>query len=296
MNVLCIDVGGSSLKYAVIDQDYSLSHEGRVVNTFRTREQFLKAVKNLYQELASEVSGIAVSYCGELNPDTGEVLSPGSYRYFADSNLKQLLEDATGTTVWVEKDAVCAGLAEANLGSLRGYRNSVALTLGTALGCVILRDGEPYYGSHDMASLVWVSSTVKGTILRKMATDAVIKTWNGSVRRQENPEGIDGRAFFRRVEKGSPAANLRLHQFTGAIARFVADTQILLDVDAFAIGGGVSAQPRLIEAIQKRVDKIWNGTFMKMAGVKKPEIIPCEFKNDANLIGAMYNYIHRETA
>ena len=294
MKVLCIDVGGSSLKYAVIDQDYTFYQKGKVINTFQNQEQFVEAVKNVYQEYKAEVSGVSLSYCGELNPETGEIYSPGSYPYLAEANLKELLEKALETTVWVEKDGICAGLAEVKRGCLQPYRNSVALTLGTGLGCAILRDGEPYYGSHDMAGLVTVISPARYEMLRKMLVDAVTKIWNGKVLRKENPEGIDGYKFFRKVEKKRPFAVRRLRKFTKALARFIADAQILLDVEAFAIGGGVSAQPRLMEEIQRQVDKQWNKLTIKVTHIKKPLIVTCEFKNDANLIGAMYNFLRRE--
>ena len=291
MNILSIDIGGSSFKYAVMTEDREVLKRGKVQNTFRNKEQFLAGIEKIYRKYETEVGGIAISYCGELDPDTGMIYSPGSYPYMGGINLKEELEALLGTTVWVEKDGICAGLAEANFGVLQPYKDSVALILGSGLGCAILHDKEAYHGAHFRAALASMVSPVKGAFIRKIIVDMALKTWNGKVRKQKEPMGIDGVKFFKKVEAGRPLAVYRFKRFTKAIVDFIIDLQIMLDVEAIAIGGGVSAQPRLIEEIQKQVDKAWEKNMaLKMVHIVKPEILVCEYKNDANLIGALYFY------
>lgn len=55
-----------------------------------------------------------------------------------------------------------------------------------------------------------------------------------------------------------------------------------------AIGGGISAQPLLIELINKNLDEIYEHLGFD---VYHPEIVACKFRNDANLIGALYQHI-----
>lgn len=297
MSVLVIDVGGSSFKYAVMTETREILERGKVLNTFRDEAQFLAGVDKIYQHYKDQVEGVAISYCGELDPFTGLIYCPGSYMYMANVNLKEELEQKLKTTVWVEKDGACAGLAEAHFGVLKPYTDSVALILGSGLGCAILHDHEVYHGAHFRSSLATLNSTVLNTFLRKYAVDGILKAWNGKVRRQKEPVGIDGVKFFQKVEAGRPLAVYRFKRFTKAIVKFIIDLQVIADTEAIAIGGGVSAQPRLIEEIQKQVDKAWAKNIgLKIGNVVKPEILVCEYKNDANLIGALYFYQKMEAS
>ena len=47
-----------------------------------------------------------------------------------------------------------------------------------------------------------------------------------------------------------------------------------------AIGGGISAQPLLIELINKNLDEIYEHLGFD---VYHPEIVACKFRNDANI-------------
>jgi predicted NBD/HSP70 family sugar kinase len=58
--------------------------------------------------------------------------------------------------------------------------------------------------------------------------------------------------------------------------------------EKIAIGGGISSQNIFIECIKKNVEKHAASLKYKIA---KPEVVRCEFMNNSNLIGALYNFI-----
>jgi predicted NBD/HSP70 family sugar kinase len=80
-----------------------------------------------------------------------------------------------------------------------------------------------------------------------------------------------------------------IDEFTNKLAIEIFNLQCVLDPDIFAIGGGISAQNILIEYIQKNVEK--HHKSFETLNVPKPKVVRCEFRNDANLIGALYNFI-----
>ena len=57
------------------------------------------------------------------------------------------------------------------------------------------------------------------------------------------------------------------------------------------IGGGISAQPRLIQEIDKQLQKIRSDLPALEATMCKPIALPCKFYNDANILGALYNLL-----
>ena len=59
-------------------------------------------------------------------------------------------------------------------------------------------------------------------------------------------------------------------------------------VETFVIGGGISAQPILIEEVNRQFDKVHHEIDFIGKIIKRPEIVACHHHNGANLIGAAY--------
>ena len=93
---------------------------------------------------------------------------------------------------------------------------------------------------------------------------------------------MDGKSFFRLIEEGDAVAQEVLTDYAKNIARFIMSLQCVLELDAYAIGGGVSEQDALIASIQQEVEKV----FAPDLGMLQPAIYRAGFGNDANLIGA----------
>ena len=72
------------------------------------------------------------------------------------------------------------------------------------------------------------------------------------------------------------------------IAVQIFNLQTILDSERIAIGGGISAQPVLIEYIRRHLNQLYSDCpyLIPRAG-----IVTCKFQNDANLYGAMQCYL-----
>jgi glucokinase len=64
-----------------------------------------------------------------------------------DLPVRDLLEERTGATVWLDNDGNLAMLAEAVHGAAKGARDAITLTIGTGIGGGIWLDGRIYRGS-----------------------------------------------------------------------------------------------------------------------------------------------------
>lgn len=73
-----------------------------------------------------------------------------------------------------------------------------------------------------------------------------------------------------------------LDEFCFYIALQLYNIQAIFDPEKFAIGGGISAQPLLIEKINEQYKKLFIPVFL----LRLVDVVACEFRNDANLIGA----------
>ena len=106
--------------------------------------------------------------------------------------------------------------------------------------------------------------------------------------KQLNPDEVDGYFIFEKANEGDEEVLAILDEFTKQIAAQIVNLQCVIDPQRVAIGGGISAQPLLLEYIRKNVD-----SFSDNFGNYKPgvQVVPCTFRNDSNLIGALYHYL-----
>ena len=67
--------------------------------------------------------------------------------------------------------------------------------------------------------------------------------------------------------------------------------QAVLDLQRYAIGGGISARPETTSLIRDAVDKLFE--MHPYLPFSKPEIVTCKFGNEANLIGALAFHLQK---
>lgn len=292
---LVLDIGGSSIKYAMADDNYVLSGKGSVPSTFGDNEEFIEAIVRLYSAVADRVAGIAISTCGELDPVSGLMLNGGALRYNAGTNMIERVQERCPVPVSVENDANCALLAEVHDGCLSDCTNAIALVIGTGVGGAILINRRIYGGSHFHAGN---ASQAMLSLSEPHDPGRIFAMTNGvaglirpvAIAKGLPPEALDGQGFFGLLERGDPAALSSFDAFCGRLAAFIYNLQVILDVEAVAIGGGISAQPRFVDTVRAKVEALFTpGDYVALPA---PEVRVCRYLNDANLLGALYHHLH----
>lgn len=71
MKYLCLDFGGTGVKYAIIDENFQLYDVNKENKIFQSHDEMITWVVDLFKTIHMKLSGIAISYCGEMNPFTG---------------------------------------------------------------------------------------------------------------------------------------------------------------------------------------------------------------------------------
>ena len=80
-----------------------------------------------------------------------------------------------------------------------------------------------------------------------------------------------------------------LRRFCFDLAIQILNIQVIFDPEVFAIGGGISQQKILFELIDEQFQKIKEARGQLFFRI--PDVVACEFRNDANLIGALYRFV-----
>ena len=98
-----MDFGGSSIKYAVVNEQAELEQTGSAPAPLGSVEEFVDSVEKLYLQYRDEISGIALSLPGVIDAETGEHHGSGVYQeLLTGKNVKELISARCPVKVAVE--------------------------------------------------------------------------------------------------------------------------------------------------------------------------------------------------
>ena len=83
---LVLDVGGSAIKYAIMDEEKNIYERGKKPTPLDCLESFVEAIGSIYDRY-SDVSGIAMSMPGMINPEIGYCFTGGALEYNHDLKM-----------------------------------------------------------------------------------------------------------------------------------------------------------------------------------------------------------------
>ncbi|WP_296876988.1 ROK family protein [Thomasclavelia sp.] len=290
MNYLVLDVGGSAIKYALMNDDLEMLEKGKVPTPKDSLAAFKNAVKDLYEKYQDQVDGIAMSLPGLINKQTSKVQVPGALLYNQDADILAQLQSVTTKRFAIENDAKCAALCEVEYGSLKGTDVGAVCIIGSGIGGGVTIGDKVFTGVHGFAGEFSYLSTKwdeQDGFNSKWGFDSsalkLVKMIGNAVGKEE----IEGPEAFEYCNNGDKRALEALSKFCDIVAMGLFNIQAFVDPDKIAIGGGISQQPILHEYIQKSLDKIYEKMPIP---IPQANIVPCAYYNDSNLIGALANY------
>lgn len=148
MKVMVFDVGGTEIKYSVMDEGLNRTDAGSVPTPQDTQKHFLNTLYDLYSPHRDEVSGIAMALPGFVDTRTGFVSNGGALLYNTGTQVGQLVRERCGCPVTLENDGKAAALAELRAGALQGCCNAAVFIIGTGVGGGIIANGQLVRGIH----------------------------------------------------------------------------------------------------------------------------------------------------
>lgn len=148
MEYLVIDVGGTAIKYACMNENAEFLERGEIPTPMDSLDSYLAALGTIIHRYGHNVEGIAMCVPGIIDSVQGVCITGGNLRYVKDLPLATLLEERYGLRVSLENDARCAALAELWRGSLKNCADGVVIVLGSAVGGALVKNGSIHKGSH----------------------------------------------------------------------------------------------------------------------------------------------------
>lgn len=289
MSLLTIDIGGTSVKYAIWDEE-----QLKEKNSFLTPESWEELKNKLVQikesfEEQYELYGVAFSAPGAINHIERQIEGVSEVPYIHFFPIYDELEHAFDLPVTFENDANSAGLAEIWRGAAVDKSNVLFVVLGTGIGGAIIVNSEIQHGHHLLGGEFGFMLLDGEQTFSELGT-AVAMARRYAKRNNKPTSTISGEQVFQLAEEGDIIAQEEVKKFYHYLVRGLYNLAYSFDPEVLLIGGGVSNQPDLIEKINEEMDALFGRLRVPPF---RPKIELCTFRNDANLIGAIYNFIQK---
>ena len=144
MNYLCIDIGGTSIKYALFNEKGEKTTKVLKTPTIKDEvsNQILPTILQLVGEYRSEINGVAISSAGVVDSEGSIAYAGYTIPGYTGTKIKKEVEEMYKIRCEVENDVNCACLGEVWKGSAQNASSVVMLTVGTGVG------GAVYLNNH----------------------------------------------------------------------------------------------------------------------------------------------------
>ncbi len=295
---LGIDIGGTSIKFGVVDLNArKIIAQSAVVTPVSKPEDSVELIAKEIEKIkvSNQIKAtIGVGAPGAMNLDRTVVRNPPNLPDWHEVALKAMIEaKSPGVTVELDNDAKVATLAEAKFGAAEGLQNFIMLTLGTGVGGGIYADGKIFRGASGGAGeFGQFGVDAEGTPLEKyigqryLASRALdkLKTTGAqsSLRKFLGGAELDPKEIYDAAEAGDAFAIEVFKDAGELLGMCCADVTKLLDIDIYIIGGGVARAGDLILAPAFAIFK----AHVLPHQVDKAELRPAKLGNDAGMLGA----------
>ena len=305
MKAIGVDLGGTHVLAAVVDDDGTIRSKHEVEVSDRSFEAVIKlletTVAGALSDAGANVAGIGVGSPGNVDARDGSIrYSPNFGPSWDGAPLAERLHQRFSIPVFVGNDARCATLGEYTYGVGRGTNDFVLLTLGTGIGGGVVGDGRLLLGAamgageighHQIrptdgfvcgcGKIGCFEAQASGTGLIRHAL-AVADSFPRSMLLEGPRADLGSKRIRRAAQAGDSHATAAWKNYTADLALGVANVVSFLNPEVIALGGGVSkAEEFLLDAVRPRVDEL---TTMAPRGSTRIAI--AQFENDAGAIGA----------
>lgn len=278
---LVFDIGGSSNKYALIEND-------KIVEKFSSKqeknmEDLLKFFEDKINFFAKshKIDGIGFSSPGTVDSSTGNIYGKSAVEFITEYNFAMEIKNKFNLPVAIENDANCAALAEIFYGKVD--KNYLAfLIIGSGIGGSITKNGKIMKGKSleagEFGYMLLKNEDGNFDNFSKLATLPNIR------RKMIKKYGIDESTYLifdKYMQKKEPYITEVDQMFT-YLAMGIYNIFYTVNPEKIYLGGAISSDERFVREIKNKLN---TGVFKSI----DIDISPVSFFNDNNLYGAYAN-------
>ena len=284
--VAAIDVGGTSIKSALVDENFSVITNVIVATPIgdTTGVKTVDAIDDLVQGFArhKKISAIGLAVPGSLDEPNGKSLWTGNLQW-RNLPIRDLVSRKTGLPVAFGHDVRAGGLAELRLGAAKTFENAIFIPIGTGIAAALIIDGAirsaagfaGEIGHLDVGGPYECVCGRKGCLEAVSSALAISKAYEIHT----GKKNISAEEVIKLVIQKDPQAIEVWRDATSALSKVCATLITILAPEVIVFGGGVAqAGSLLLEPIAKELKN-------KLTFQKLPELRIAAFGTQAGTIG-----------
>ena len=302
-----IDIGGTKILGALVDEHGQILYEAKVPSPAQDPDLMVSTVVDLIRDVSShaksDVVGAGVAAAGFIDANQSTILYAPNLNW-RNEPFRDRLQEHLNLPLVIENDANAAGWAEYKFGAGRGTKDMVMLTLGTGVGGAVVADYKLRRGGFGIAGELGhvrvvqdgkqcgcgrkgcVEQYSSGTAVVKAAKKLAASTGPAGQRLRELKAEVGeltGAHVYQALLEGDAGVYSIFREAGRYLGQAMATITAVLDPQVYVIGGGLSEAGELI------LDPIREGFLQDLpARGFRPEanIVTAEFTNQAGVIGA----------
>lgn len=282
--ILTVDVGGTTIKYGIWNEEKKELSEKSSIATPTDLNGFYKALLQI-KENFSDVDGIGMSIPGAVDQSTGVIGGISAIPYIHNFPIQKELESKLGVSISMENDANCAALAEVSIGAAKNLNSVLFVVIGTGVGGAVVVDRQIIHGSQLYGGEFGMMLGPDNKQLSTVGTAVhVAESYNGKLH-----TNLTGKEVLDLAFQGDQHAMDEVQVMYDNLAHVIYNLQFSTDPQKIIIGGGVSANVQFIDGLNQTLKNL----VLELSDIPiTPQVVAAKLKNDANLVGAAYNFYH----
>lgn len=304
MHAIGIDIGGTKIAGALVDEFGTILKSDRVATPAGDPRQIEDAVVAMVQGLGAgeQVVAAGVAAAGFIDASQSTVYYAPNINW-RNEPFRATLEARLNLSVIIENDANAAGWAEFRYGAGRLYSDMVTLTIGTGVGGAIVSSDRLFRGGFGAGAelghmrvvpdglpcgcgaLGCIEQYGSGRALLRMANEHADAGGIGRALAEVRAERgeLRGEDVAELIMAGDGGALAALRQLGHWLGQASASLSAVLDPQVFVFGGGVSSAGELL------LEPIRSAYFDHLPARgyhPEPDFKVAELVNDAGVVGA----------
>ncbi len=253
-----IDVGKTKTAAAVAAEDGTIISKAVIQtdlegNGKRVIENAKNLLHKVIEESGEKIEGIGICWVGIVDTQSG-IIEYSSIGETSGKNIAEIVEKEFSVPALAGDDVTTPGYGEWRYGAGRDYGISAYMTISTGTGIGVVKNGEVWKGSHNIAGIIGameikgkgrgLESTFSGKGIETLASEALGRH-------------VDTKGVFDMAKSGNAKCSDIIDNAVRVAAAVIAGTQCLIDPDVIVVGGSVAEnQEEFVEGIRKEASRM----------------------------------------
>ena len=285
---LGIDIGGTNLRAAILDNEYNLIDKFKIDNIVEKGAKY--NVDNLIKIIREKwstynIQAIGVACPGPLDIRNGVIINPPNLKGWEGFEIKRYFEERFKLPTTVNNDANVAGYCEAKIGAAKNAESVYYITLSTGVGGGFVYKNEIINGFNNIAGEVcnmiinedeYSHAGLNAGGLEGQCSGVSISR----IASKKLGHELTAKDVFDRAKDGEVNCREVLNEWSVNLSKAIANIITIVDPEVVVLGGSV------ILNNSNYLEKLINEVKLRVFNNINVNIKLAKIGDDAGLLGA----------